>query len=352
MNRPRRLSSVNRLIAGLTVIWHSRTRYLGRQAAGLILTFVLLPGVIYLLAEALRKPSTFHIAADTEILDMVTTGVSATRWYIEEGDVIQGAADPLGERPMESYAFSGLVEIGPRANVRMVRYGNGPLQVTLQEFDPWGLETPGSLFEAQNSAPQGEEKEFSRVIPVITLENVLSENATWHWANSASLEVHIEELPFSGSLLAVGAIGSETYAATLGEPPPVLRAGRVVVMEKRLLSDLRYPVMELDLQLGDEVWVMDAEGNPADTACVFSVTGLNTSGIKVACHATGKTLQVSRFGGHLVEMEPGPWDIILAEPTLQAMLPLLFSMIYVALQWLLGFIFPRQKPPPNATPEH
>lgn len=180
----------------------------------------------------------------------------------------------------------------------------------------------------------------------------MSENATWHWANSASIEVHIEELPFSGSLLAVGAIGSETYAATMGEPPPVLRAGRVVVMEKRLLSDLRYPVMELDLQLGDEVWVMDAEGHPADTACVFSVTGLNTSGIKVACHATGKTLQVSRFGGHLVEMEPGPWDIILAEPTLQAMLPLLFSMIYVALQWLLGFIFPRQNPPPNTTSEH
>ena len=135
-------------------------------------------------------------------------------------------------------------------------------------------------------------------------------------------------------------------------PPPVLRAGRVVVIEKRLLSDLRYPVMELDLQLGDEVWVMDAEGNPAATACVFSVAGLNTSGIEVACHATGKTLQVSRFGVHLVEMEPGPWDIVLAEPTLQAMLPLLFSMIYVALQWLLGFIFPRQKPPSNATSEH
>ena len=103
MKQPRRLPSVNRLIAALTVIWHSRTRHLGRQAAGLILTFVLLPGVIYLLAEALRKPSTFHIAADTEILDMVTTGVSATRWYIEQGDVMQGAADPLGESPIESY---------------------------------------------------------------------------------------------------------------------------------------------------------------------------------------------------------------------------------------------------------
>jgi len=135
-------------------------------------------------------------------------------------------------------------------------------------------------------------------------------------------------------------------------PPPVLRAGRVVVIEKRLLSDLRYPVIELDLQLGDEVWVMDAEGNPAATACVFSVAGLNTSGIEVACHATGKRLQVSRFGVHLVEMEPGPWDIVLAEPTLQAMLPLIFSIIYVALQWLLGFIFPRQKPRSNETLEH
>ncbi|GEM_PF-4116178 len=58
-------------------------------------------------------------------------------------------------------------------------------------------------------------------------------------------------------------------------------------------------------------------------------------------HINAFLLQVSRFGGHLVEMEPGPWDIILAEPTLQAMLPLPFSMIYVALQWLLGFIFLR-----------
>ncbi|RCV87960.1 hypothetical protein [Billgrantia montanilacus] len=334
----------------------ARARNLGRPVIGLILTLVLLPGVVYVLAESLRKPSTFHIAADTEVLEMVTTGVSATRWYIQQADAMLGAADPLSQQPLDSFPFSGLVEIGPRSNVRMVRYGNGPLQITLQEHESSALESSGSLFNAhdgtlQGEATQEEAKELTRAIPVVTLENLSSQPTTWHWEDTASLNVHIEELPVSGSLLAVGAIGSETYAASVGEPPPVLRAGRVIVMEKRLLSDLRYPVMELDLQLGDEVYVMDANGNPADTACVFSVVGQQGPGIEVACHATGKTLQVSRFGGHVVRMEPGPWDMILAEPTLQAMIPLLFSLIYLLLQWLMRLIFPRRIKSPDTMKE-
>lgn len=316
-----------------------------RPAVVLILSLVLLPFVVYLLVEILRKPSTFHIVADTEVLDMVTTGVSATRWYAQQADATLGAADPLNDSSIDSFAFSGLLEIGPRASVRMVRYGGGSLHITLQTHES---SEPASLMEsfgAQDQALQrfekaGDNNESSRAIPVVTLESQLNENITWHWGDSASLQIHIEELPFSGSLLAVGAIGSETYAASSGEPPPVLRAGRVVVMEKRLFSDLRYPVMELDLQLGDEVWVTDATGIPADTACVFSATEKDAAGIKVACHATGKTLQVSRFGGHLIKMEPGPWDMILAEPTLQVMIPLLFSLIYLFLRWLLRLSFP------------
>ncbi|WP_139245608.1 hypothetical protein [Halomonas sp. QHL1] len=308
---------------------------------------VLLPFVVYLLFEILRKPSTFHIVADTEVLDMVTTGVSATRWYAQQVDAMLGDADPLDEIPVDSFSFSGLLEIGPRTNVRMVRYGNGALQITLQAHESGEPTSYGALFDAQNEAQQeeeapGENKESSRAIPVVTLENLVNEDITWHWADSASLQVHIGEFPFNGSLLAVGAIGSETYAASIGEPPPVLRAGHVVVMEKRLFSDLRYPVMELDLQLGDEVWVTDATGSPADTACVFSAAGQEVAGITVACHATGKTLKVSRFGGHLLEMEPGPWDMFFAEPTLQIVVPVLLSMIYLLLQWILRFIFPRR----------
>lgn len=345
-----RLFSVNRLMAVMVAIWPPRPQSQGRPVAGLILTLVLLPGVVYLLAEALRKPSTFHIAADTEVMDMVTTDVSATRWYIQQAEAKLGAAGPLEERPIEAFAFSGLVEIGPRSNVRMVRYGNGPLQITLLEEESVEHQSSGDdLVDSHNGNILGEDKSPSRAIPVVTLENLSREEASWHWADAASLQVRIEELPFSGSLLAVGAIGSETYAAAVGEPPPVLRTGRVIVMEKRLLSDLRYPVMEMDLQLGDEVRVMDDEGHPADTACVFSVAELDVPGIKVACHATGKTLQVSRFGGHIVEMEPGPWDMILTEPTLQAMVPLLFSVIYVLMQGLLVFIFPRDIISPHTT---
>lgn len=346
MKRPLRFSFAHRLIAMVMVTWQARMQALGRSAIVLIITLVLLPMVVYVLVEVLRKPSTFHIAADTEVLDMVTTGVSATRWYIQQAEAVLGDADPLGEGVMDSYAFSGLVEIGPRSNVRMLRYGNGPLLITLLE-DESG-ESLEALFETQNDAPQEEvtqgEKERTRAIPVVTLENLVNEDATWHWADSASLQVHIGDTPFSGSLLAVGAIGSETYAASVGEAPPVLRSGRVVVMEKRLFSDLRYPVMELDLQLGDEVWVADVNGHPADTACVFSAAGQDARGIDVACHATGKTLKVSRFGGHLVEMEPGPWDMVLAEPTLQAMVPVLFSAIYLLLQVLIRFVFPRSAP--------
>lgn len=323
-----------------------RTRNVVLPATGLLLTLVLLPLVTYLLIEGLRKPSTFHIVADTEVLDMVTTGVSATRWYVEQADAILGNADPLAEQSSDSFAFSGLVEIGPRSNVRMVRYGDGTLQITLQESEASNLQLPGTLSHARGGVPQRklhreEEEQLSRAIPVVTLENLLTEGASGHWGDSALFQVYLEELPFSGSLLAVGSIGSETYAASIGEPPPVLRAGRVIVMEKRFFSDLRYPVMELDLQLGDEAWVINEKGDPADTACVFSIAALDSSGIGVACHATGKTLLVSRFGGHVVKMEPGPLDMIVAEPTLQIMIPLLFSLIYILIQWLLGLMLYR-----------
>lgn len=329
MKHDKKLPIVDRIKASVIDIWHSMSSSLSRHVVVVFLTLGLLPGVLYFLTEALRKPSTFHIAADTEVLDMVTTGVSATRWYVQQAHAILGSADPLGEHFLDSFPFSGLVEIGPLSNVRMVRYGNGPLQITLHG----------------NEETDGEGEEVSRVIPVVTLENLLGEEASWRWADSASLEVSLEGLPFSGSLLSAGAIGSETYAATVSEPPPVLHEGRVIVMAKRLLSDLRYPVIELDLQLGDEVWVMDAKGKQADTACVFSVAEQNVQGIGVACHATGKTLLVSRFGGHVVKIEPGPWDVIRVEPTLQAMIPALFSVIYVSLQGLLGSIFRRYQFP-------
>ncbi|EHJ94649.1 hypothetical protein [Vreelandella boliviensis] len=325
-------------------------------AVVLILSLVLLLFVVYVLVEILRKPSTFHIVADTEVLDMVTTGVSATRWYAQQVDATLGEADPLNDSLIDSFAFSGLIEIGPRSNVRMVRYGSGSMHITLQTYESNESTPLRESLSIQDDALQrtesvGADNQSSRAIPVITLENQVTEKVTWHWGDSASLRVHIGDLPFSGSLLAVGAIGSETYAASSGEPPPVLRAGSVVVMEKRLLSELRYPVMELDLQLGDEVWVTDATGKSADTACVFSATEQEATGIKVACHATGKTLNVSRFGGYLLKMEPGPWDIILAEPTLQIMIPLLFSLIYLLLRWLFKLTFPGRSLRLSASPE-
>lgn len=196
-----------------------------RPAACFILSLMLFPFVVYGLSELLRKPSTFHIAANTEVLDMVTTRVSATRWYAQQADAVMGTPNPLGDNQMDSLAFSGLVEIGPRSNVRMVRYGNGPLDITLQEHEAGDGTASGALFDAQKGGQLGEEEQEkntgeSRAIPVVTLENMVNEETTWHWADYASLQVHIEELPFNGSLLAVGAIGSETYAASVGEPPP------------------------------------------------------------------------------------------------------------------------------------
>ncbi len=92
--------------------------------------------------------------------------------------------------------------------------------------------------------------------------------------------------PLNWALIGVGNLGDEVQIPAAAESAPLLLSGSVVVMARRLFSDLLYPVMQFDLVLGDEVWVLDELGQPVEKPCVFMMSDVaddDSPGIEVAC---------------------------------------------------------------------
>lgn len=296
---------------------------------GLALGLLLLLLALMWMNEGLRKPSTFSLSARTEVAELDTTDLTSNRWYLPKADVVLGRGSPLelDYKLDRLEGFSGFVDIGPRVRVRIERPGSGLLQLTLDDAQ-------GGDGVLDPEAPISD----SRRVPVVSLQDLSGEKAALHTADSAYLEVPAGRLPLNWSLIGIGALGNEVHLPAQTEAAPLLLSGNVVMMARRLFSDLLYPVMQVDLVLGDEVRVRDAQGQPVEQTCVFRMAGKtedDSPGLEVACQAHGRTLEISRYGKRVDRLEPDPWDVLINEPTFLAVFPLFIAALFGLVQWVL-----------------
>lgn len=329
----------------------------GRPLAQTLLALVLTAGAVPLLMEAmtrlLDRPYTFYINAHTELLMLGTMELSGTRWYLENARVrLEGplpaegptlgadfielppTLDDLLQEPVPWKPFQGYVEVGPNAEVTLTRQGSGPLSIHIVEAR-----------QAAGLPPAGP--------PAAVLEPL--DGKASHSSRNVELQVMLERLPLNGTLEGVGAIGGEPHRPTRPASPPLLRSGDVTVVGRRLGSELLYTVMHVPLRLGDEVRVMEsrqlpgnqeelrAPGAGAELTCIFSVAPAASDGrgIDVACHASGRSLAISRFGERSGSLQPRPWDVLVNEPSMQAIMPLAFTALFALIQRVLDGIYPK-----------
>ncbi|HLV18812.1 MAG TPA: hypothetical protein VKY70_15255 [Pseudomonas sp.] len=324
----------------------------GRPFGQTLLALVLTAGAVPLLMEAMTRlmdrPYTFYVTANTDVLTLTTTELSGTRWYLDRAQArleapwqarTPAAAEgpfielPPAFAPTPWEPFQGYVEVGPNANVTLTRQGSGPL--TMQVASP---PSPPADIAA---------------LPAAVLEPL--DDGEARSTHSVALQVTLDTQPLNGTLQGMGAIGGEPHRPTHPASPPLLRSGEVTVVGRRLGSELLYTVMHVPLRLGDEMRVMqqrrppgevdDAHGpgEAAEFACIFSVAppASGGSGIDLACHASGRSLQISRFGERSGSLQPRPWDVLINEPSLQAVMPLAFTALFALIQRLLDGAYPR-----------
>lgn len=199
-----------------------------------------------------------------------------------------------------------------------MRYAGENMEVVVTDPGPWG------------------EK---RDIPLARLENLLCRCDEPSSPGTLELKMDVEKHPFNGALKGAGTIGSVFYQSDATHMPPVLREGQVVALGRGVLSHHRFPVMKLDLKLGDEVRVLDAQGLPASAACVFSAYAKGRSGFDVSCLACGSKLEVSRAGVDPYPMQLNLWAYIKADPVLQALFALIGAVMFFLFQLLLGKVW-------------
>ncbi|TLF47240.1 hypothetical protein FEI13_16320 [Halomonas urmiana] len=331
----------------LSGIWEGRP--LGQTLLSLVLTAGSIPLLMEAMTLVIEGPYTFHVDAKSEVLTLTTEELSGTGWYLENAEArqespLQAAAAGTDEasfielptdrapRPWES--FTGYVEVGPHARVTLTRQGSGPLSIHIAA----ARDAPATTDTAQPAAVlkplSGDDRQASRDL---------------------ELQVMLTEQPLNGTLQGLGAIGGDAYSPSEPASPPLLRTGEVSVVGRRLGSELLYTVMAVPLRLGDEVRVMtnraaldnpDGEGlreAMAAFTCTFSVVGAASdgTGIDLACHASGRSLAISRFGARIGSLQPRPWDVLANEPSMQAILPLGLTALFALFHRLLDSLYPR-----------
>ncbi|MGJ7457358.1 hypothetical protein [Halomonas sp. RA08-2] len=345
---------------------HTRTRgahaallsglWEGRPLGQTLLSLVLTAGAIPLLMEALTlvmdRSYTFHVNANTEVLTLTTEALSGTGWYLEkayarlesplQAAVVDSADDDTGTffelpadlAPLAWEPFTGYVEVGPQARVRLTRQGSGPLSIHITEA-------------------RGDAESRTSALPAAVLRPLSEEEG--HSTRDIELRVTLDEHPLNGTLQGLGTVGDVLSPPTVPVSPPLLRNGDVSVVGRRLGSELLYTVMNMPLRLGDEVRVLtrrlalddpDQERLQEATApftCTFSVAGATSgaTGIDLACHASGRSLAISRFGARTGSLEPRPWDVLANEPSMQAILPLALTALFALIQRLLDGVYTR-----------
>jgi hypothetical protein len=334
-------------------------RPIGQTLLAAAISLAAIPLILQAITHLLERPYVFFVDANSETLQLTTLESSAASWFVQDALLShhsKSAPLPAGSLiPLDSTvsdapqanSFSGCVEVGPHAIVTLVRQGSGRLRLNIAaEGTAQHSATPAAVLrplapltdDASDTASEG-----------------CSEHDSVQALQEATLEAIIGEQPLNGILKGVGRIGDEPYLSNLAGSPPLLRSGEVSVLGRRLLSGQVYTLMRTSLHLGDTVSVREsprASDAPAATVndklalftCLFSVVGKEQegSGIELACHASGRSLAIGRYGDRSRnDLTPRPWDILINEPSMQVILPLVITGLFALLLRLLDRLYPK-----------
>ena len=345
-------------------------RPVGQTLLALVVTLAAIPLILHLITQLFERPYAFYINANSEVLELSTTELTGTRWYLDHARLLYqveaqheerspDALIPLdhGTPDMEPPDFQGYLEIGPNATVTLTRQGAGLLDIQIEPArsgDPRETSAlPAVLLEPLECTVQApphasasrhpncaDEEEATRITEALALRE-------------AKLKVDIGEAPLNGTLKGLGHIGGEPYQPTIPASPPLMRHGEVAVVGRRMVSEQIYTLMQAPLHLGDTVSVRGGTDSPPATAekedsalftCLFSVESkaLEGKGIDLACHASGRSLAIGRYGDiSRNDLAPRPWDVLINEPSMQATLPLAITGLFILVMRLLDGLYPR-----------
>lgn len=326
-------------------------RPIGQILLALAATLAAMPVTLQLLTWSFKRPYVIYINANSESVQLTTQDNAAASWFIEQA-TIMGRADTLPDPdapillsapsaaapPTEGSApdsFSGCLEIGPYTEVSLRRQGTGALQISVNG----------------QATPQREATPAVVLRPLVKREDgsVGTQCAYDHGVTALqqiTLDATIGEQPLNGTLRGHGRIGGSPYFSGLAQSPPLLRGGEATVMGRRLLSDRAYTLLQAPLYLGDTLEVLglpDQGGETALMTCLFSVQGkaLDGGGIDLSCHANGRALSITRYGDRSRDnLAPRPWDVLINEPSIQVVLPLAITGLFVFVLRLLDGCYP------------
>lgn len=326
-------------------------RPIGQILLALAATLAAMPLTLQLLTWSLERPYVFYIDANSETLQLTTQDNAAASWFIEQATIV-GRADtlpapdapiilrhpPAAAPPTEGSApesFSGCLEIGPYAEVSLRRQGTGSLQISVNgQATPQREATPAVVLRPLVKREDGSDStQCADTHGVAALQRL-------------TLDATIGEQPLNGTLRGQGRIGGSPYFSGLAQSPPLLRGGEATVMGRRLLSDRAYTLMQAPLHLGDTLEVLGMQDQGTETSpvtCLFSVQGkaMNGSGIELSCHANGQALSITRYGDRSRDsLAPRPWDVLMNEPSMQVVLPLAITGLFVFALRLLDGCYP------------
>lgn len=353
-------------------------RPIGQTLLALVVTLAAIPPTLQLITQLLERPYAFYVEGNSEVLQLTTTELGGTRWYLEHASLVhrkEAEVPRLGEAssersgnpliPLDLNAptqacpiFQGYLEIGPNASVSLTRQGAGPLDIRVESTPP-GDGSDASGLPAALLEPLARDVQDTTAVgalrhPACEAVEEPTRIAEPLALREAGLRVHIGEPPLNGTLKGLGQIGGEPYQPTTPVSPPLLRRGEVAVVGRRLISEQIYTLMEVPLHLGDTVSVRGNEetasqqakagnGDSALFTCLFSMEGaaLEGEGIKLACHARGRSLAIGRYGDiSRNDLAPRPWDVLINEPSMQATLPLAITGLFILVLRLLDRLYP------------
>lgn len=334
-------------------------RPIGQTLLAAAISLAAIPLMLQAITHLLERPYAFFVDANSETLQLTTLENSAASWFVQDAllshrsksaPLPAGSLIPLdstvSDAPLAN-SFSGCVEVGPHAIVTLVRQGSGRLRINIEAADdaersatPAAVLRPLASLAEDGSGIQGEG---------------CSERAGVQALQKATLETTLGEQPLNGILKGLGKIGGEPYLSNIAGSPPLLRHGEVSMVGRRLISAQVYTPMQTSLHLGDTVGVLgDAQSSNAPSAseeddsalftCLFSVVGKaqDGNGIELACHASGRLLAIGRYGDRSRnDLAPRPWDILINEPSMQVILPLVISGLFALLLRLLDGLYPK-----------
>nr|WP_298249025.1 hypothetical protein [uncultured Halomonas sp.] len=325
-------------------------RPIGQILLALAATLAALPLILQLLTGSLERPYAFYINANSEVLRLTTQENAAASWFIENATLVRRAetlpdpdmpvilmtAETTTDAPGPMPApFSGCLEIGPHAEVTLRRQGVGTLWITVDGLDISQRDTtPAVVLRPLTALEDG------------SLGTQCASSQGVQALQRLTLEATIGDLPINGSLQGRGKVGGDPYFSDIAQSPPLLRGGEVRVMGRRLLFERAYTLMQTPLHLGDTLKVlgsMNQDPEPALLTCLFSIEGrvMNGHGMELSCHANGRALSITRYGDRSRDrMAPRPWDVLINEPSIQVLLPLAITGLFVFMLRLLDGGYP------------